>query len=143
MSHINPLNVLVVEDRAQDAAALRAILTPDGHEVRLAADGLAALEEAVADPPDVVLLDLDLPKLNGLAVAAAARKAVWGRRPLLVAVTGHGDDAFRDQAAEVGIDVYLVKPIDPDALRATLRVYEAHGREAARLSAPPACRLGR
>lgn len=123
MSHMHRLNVLVVEDRAEDAIALRALLDPDGHRVRVAADGEQALAEAIADPPDVMLLDLGLPKLNGLEVAAAMRSVIWGRRPLLVAVTGHGDRVHRDRAAAAGIDLFMVKPVDPDALRAALRVY--------------------
>jgi CheY-like chemotaxis protein len=126
------LNVLVVEDQAADAMALRILLDPDGHRVRVVSDGEAALLAAIEDPPDVMLLDLGLPKLNGFEVAAATRSVAWGRRPLLVAVTGHADDAHRSQALKAGIDLYMTKPVDPDALRTTLEVYQTAGREAAR-----------
>src|SRR3954468_18622757 len=120
MSEPLPLNVLVVEDREDDAATLRAVLRQDGHCVRVAADGEAALRAAIDEAPDVMLLDLALPKLDGCQVAAAARHVVWGRGALLVAVTGHGDDDYRRRAAAAGIDLFLVKPVDPDVLRTTL-----------------------
>jgi two-component system, OmpR family, response regulator len=141
MSLTQRLNLLVVEDRADDAAALLAVLTPDGYSVRIAPDGEAALSAIIADPPDAILLDLGLPKLGGLDVASALRSIAWRRRPLVVAVTGHGDDEHRARAAAAGIDLFMSKPVDPEAVRATLRGFLAGGRSAARKSAPPAARL--
>ncbi|HEY1378718.1 MAG TPA: response regulator [Gemmataceae bacterium] len=125
MSPSAPLNVLVVEDREEDAETLRTVLRQDGHRVRVAADGEAALRAALDEPPDVMLLDLALPKLDGYQVAAAARNVVWRRRPLLVAVTGHGEDEYRRRAAAAGIDLFMVKPVDPDVLRSALRTYKS------------------
>ena len=123
MSHQNGLNVLVVEDCLEDAIALRNLLLSDGHKVRIAPYGEAALVEMLADAPDVMLLDLDLPNLDGLEVAAATREMEWSQRPLLMAVTGPGERLVRDQATAAGIDLYLVKPVDPGYLCSVLRMF--------------------
>jgi CheY-like chemotaxis protein len=117
------LNVLVAEDRADDAAALQVLLSRDGHRVRVAGDGVAALREVLDDPPEVLLLDINLPKLDGCDVAAAARSVAWHRRPLVVTVTGHDGQDYRRRAAAAGVDLYLVKPVDPEAIRAVLMRY--------------------
>jgi DNA-binding response OmpR family regulator len=123
MSQTAGLNVLVIEDRQEEANTLKRLLNSDGHVVRVALDGQAGLSELLHEVPDVMLLDLGLPKLDGLQVAAAARVVDWPRRPLIVAVTGHGERWVRQQAAEVGIDFYLVKPVNFDRLRSFLRTF--------------------
>ena len=122
MSPANRLDVLVAEDRRDHAAALRTLLEADGHAVRVAPDGEVALAEVLAAVPDVLLLDLDLPKLDGLSVAAAVRQVDASKRPWVVAVTGHGERWVRDKAVQAGVDVYFVKPLDPNKLRAVLRL---------------------
>ena len=114
------LNILVAEDRPDEAVALQTLLRREGHLVRIAADGEAALLAAIEEPPEVMLLDIDLPKLDGCSVAAAARSVKWRRRPVVVTLTGHDGDDNRRRAAAAGVDLYLTKPVDLDTLRAIL-----------------------
>ena len=119
------LRVLLVEDQADCAAGLAMVLRSDGHAVRVAADGPAALDAARAVPPDVVLLDIDLPGgMDGYEVAKRLHEQKAAKKPLLVAVTGLGSEADRRQSAEVGIDLHLVKPADLDALLQLLRRFQ-------------------
>jgi DNA-binding response OmpR family regulator len=128
MPTANGLNVLVVDDRPDDASACCQLLTRGGHHVRVVYDGESALKEVIEDPPEVMLLDLELPKLDGFEVASATRDVKWVRRPLIVAVTAHGEDDYRRRAAEAGFDLYMLKPVDVDALGSLLRRYQATGR---------------
>jgi CheY-like chemotaxis protein len=123
MTRTAGLNVIVADERADDAAALQRVLGRDGHRIRIAADGEAALRAAIADPPDVVLLDIDMPKMDGCKVAAAMRVVAWPARPLVVTVTGHDGDDYRRRAGRAGVDVYLTKPLEPDTLRAILSTF--------------------
>jgi len=84
--------------------------------VQSAADGEAALAVAVTFRPDLVLLDLGLPKLDGYEVARRIRAAPWGKSVVLVALTGWGQEADRRRTRETGFDSHLVKPLDLDAL---------------------------
>jgi DNA-binding response OmpR family regulator len=132
------LRVLVAEDNADAAASLALLLRQDGHEVRVAGTGPAALAAARAEPTDAVLLDLGLPGLSGLEVARELR---GGRRrgvPLLVAVTGHGREEDRQMAREAGIDVFLVKPVAPGELRELLERFGAILREGEGAGGSPA-----
>jgi CheY-like chemotaxis protein len=88
--------------------------------VRTAADGLTAVDVAAEFRPDVALLDLGLPRLNGYDVAQRIRMQPWGSSMLLIAMTGWGQDADRRRAREVGFDHHLVKPVDLDALERLL-----------------------
>jgi two-component system OmpR family response regulator len=114
------LRVLVVEDHADTADSLALLLTLFGHEVRVARDGPTALEMARAFPPDVVLLDIGLPGIDGWQVAERLRQQSGQKRPLLIAVTGYGQDADHRRSQEAGIDLHLLKPVDPDQLRRLL-----------------------
>jgi DNA-binding response OmpR family regulator len=116
-----PLRVLVAEDDEAAAAAIAELLRRHGHQPRVAHDGLHALCTAQADPPDVALLDLGLPGLDGYRLAERLREVCGPRRPLLVAVTGRGADLDRVMSSEAGIDLHLVKPVDPDEIVAILR----------------------
>jgi PAS domain S-box-containing protein len=111
-----PLRVLVVDDNVDAAAALGKLMKILGHEVALAHDGPAALAAAAADPPDLVLLDIGLPGMEGYEVAARLR-AAGHTRAALVALTGYGrqDDVRRSRDA--GFDHHLVKPVDLAQLR--------------------------
>jgi CheY-like chemotaxis protein len=91
-----------------------------GNETYTAFDGIEALEKAAALQPDVVLLDIGMPKLNGYEAARRIRSQPWGQQVLLVAVTGWGQDEDRLKAREAGFDCHMVKPIDPAALTSTL-----------------------
>jgi two-component system, chemotaxis family, CheB/CheR fusion protein len=81
----------------------------------LAHDGIEALQEAATFRPDVVLLDIGLPKLNGYDAARRMREAAWGRDMVIVALTGWGQDEDREKSSAAGLDEHLVKPVDPDA----------------------------
>ena len=87
-------------------------------------DGPTALEAASARPPDVVLLDVGMPGMSGFVLAERLTAQAPSKRPLLVAITGYSSDEDRRQAEEVGIDLYLLKPVEPDELRALLRRFQ-------------------
>ncbi len=112
--------VLVVDDNVDAAQSLRMLLELEGHEVRLAHDGLAALEAARAFAPAVVLLDIGLPGLDGYEVARRLRAAPETRACRLIAITGYGqsDDHARSEAA--GFDRHLIKPVEPERVLALI-----------------------
>jgi two-component system, chemotaxis family, CheB/CheR fusion protein len=112
--------VLVVDDNPDSTNSLAALVTLLGHDVDTAADGVEACEVAERVRPDVVLLDLGMPRLDGFAAAERIRATPWGARALLVAQTGWGREADRRRTAEAGFDHHLTKPIDPAALRRIL-----------------------
>jgi CheY-like chemotaxis protein len=116
-----PLRVLVVDDSPDLRLSTCALLGLWGHDAREAPDGPAALEAADAFRPEVVLLDLRLPGMDGFAVARQLLRLPHLARPRLVAVTGYGqeDDVARARAA--GFDLLLVKPVEPEELRLQLR----------------------
>ena len=113
------LLILVVDDNRDAAESLAMLLQMWGHEVRMAHDGLAAVEAAAAFQPDVVLLDIGLPKLNGYD---AARQISQARRSsmVLVALTGWGQDEDRRRSSEAGFDHHLTKPVELEALQKVL-----------------------
>lgn len=105
--------VLVVDDNRDAAATTAMCLEIAGHEVRTVHDGLQALALAPTFAPDVVVLDIGLPGLDGYAVAARLRALPQTSRSLMIAVTGYGRDAERQQALDAGFDAHLVKPAEP------------------------------
>jgi signal transduction histidine kinase len=113
------LRVLVVDDNRDAADTLAEALALRGHETRCAYDGLEAVELARRFDPEVVLLDLGLPVLDGYEVARRLRES--GARGRLVALTGYGQDSDRRRSAAAGFDRHLVKPIQMDDLREVLR----------------------
>jgi CheY-like chemotaxis protein/anti-sigma regulatory factor (Ser/Thr protein kinase) len=108
--------VLVVEDNAGALEMMSLLLRMQGHEIYAARDGLQALEAAQHHRPDVVLLDIGLPKLNGFEAARKIREQPWGRSMKLIALSGWAQDEDKRRAAEAGFDDYLVKPIEPAQL---------------------------
>jgi CheY-like chemotaxis protein len=104
--------VLVVDDNHDAADTLALLLELMGHEVRTAHDGLKALDVAEELRPDVVLLDIGLPQLNGYEVARRLRQQPWSRQTLLVALTGWGQAEDQLRSTEAGFDRHLVKPVD-------------------------------
>lgn len=114
-----PLSVLVVEDEEDSAESLAELIRMSGHLAGVARTGAEALRCA-ADAPDVVLLDMRLPDMDGCEVARTIGAATAPKRPFLVAVTGRGtDDDFR-RSEDAGIDLHLIKPVEPAALLALL-----------------------
>jgi PAS domain S-box-containing protein len=114
--------ILVVDDNRDSAESLALLLTLSGHQTQTAHDGLEAVEAAGQFRPDVVLLDIGLPKLNGYDACRRIREQAWGLSMVLVALTGWGQDADRRRSHEAGFDAHLVKPVDLDALRRLLIV---------------------
>ena len=106
------LRILIADDNRDSAESMRELLLLRGNEVAVAYDGEEALERAVAFSPDVVLLDIGMPKMNGYDVARQLRATSYGRDVMLIAMTGwgHEDDRLRSRTA--GFDHHLVKPVD-------------------------------
>ena len=114
------LRILVIDDNIDAATTLAALLGMHGHEVRTAHDGLQALDVLKTFTPDVAILDIGMPKMNGYAVAARIRESMGEARPLLIAVTGWGQEEDRLRSKAAGFDHHLVKPVEPAALMALL-----------------------
>jgi PAS domain S-box-containing protein len=115
-----PRRVLVVDDNRDAVESLKLLLTIVGQTVMTAGDGLDAIAEFERFAPDVIVLDIGLPGLNGYEVARRIRSSEAGRRVILVALTGWGQDEDRRRTLEAGFDHHLVKPVDFDALKALL-----------------------
>jgi len=113
-------HILLVEDNVAAADTLAEVLELWGHEVRVAHNGNSALTAACAVPPDVVLLDIGLPDLDGYQVARQLRAQPAMCRTLVVALTGYGQDADRERSREAGVHLHLTKPVDLDELRRAL-----------------------
>jgi DNA-binding response OmpR family regulator len=109
--------VLVVDDNIDNADSLAILLRLGGHDVCLAHDGHAALQIALEFRPEIVLLDIGLPGMDGYEVARRLRTQTSCEESILVAVTGYGRDEDRIRSADAGFDHHLVKPINFDALR--------------------------
>ena len=112
--------ILVVDDNHDSALSLAMMLSIMGHETRTAHDGESAVETAEKFLPEVILLDIGLPKLNGYEVAQRIREQAWGASMFLIAVTGWGQDEDRQRSSEVGLNVHMVKPVEPAALERLL-----------------------
>lgn len=112
----SPLRILVVDDNHDAALSLGIMLTVMGYTTLTVYDGEAAVTAADSFRPHVVLLDIGLPKLNGYEVARQIRRREWGASMHLVGISGWGQDEDRDRAAGVGMNQYLVKPIEVQVL---------------------------
>ncbi len=115
-----PPRVLVVDDNVDMATSLAILLRLYGYEVDVAHDGPAAIDFAAQHRPQVVLLDIGLPGLDGYEVARQLRRLPGGEDSTLVAITGYGFDADRERSRQAGFDHHLVKPIDPEHLERLL-----------------------
>jgi PAS domain S-box-containing protein len=114
--------ILAVDDNSDALAAMTVMLRMKGHEVTMASDGVAALEKARTQRPEVVLLDIGMPGLDGYEVARRIRCEPWGRDMLLVAMTGWGQERDKAAAKQAGFDEHMTKPIDPQVLDGLLAV---------------------
>jgi PAS domain S-box-containing protein len=108
--------ILVVDDNDDSTSSLVLLLRRKGYEPQIARDGIEAVETALATLPEVVLLDIGLPKLDGYEAARRIRLSPEGRKMRLIALTGWGREADRIAARNAGFDDHLVKPVDPDHL---------------------------
>jgi signal transduction histidine kinase/DNA-binding response OmpR family regulator len=120
--HFLPLRILVVEDNGDAREMLRTVLELAGHKVHEAADGLRALQIAAETKPQLALIDIGLPGLDGLEVAKRLRASPAGEKMLLVAVTGYGQGLDRRQTSHAGFDLHLTKPVDAERLNEILAV---------------------
>jgi signal transduction histidine kinase/CheY-like chemotaxis protein len=118
--HTPARRILVVDDNHDSAASLAMLLKLAGNETRTAHDGLQAVEAAAAFKPEVILLDIGLPKLNGYDAARRIRERSGSNGTVLVALTGWGQDRDRQMSKEAGFDAHLVKPVDLAALKQLL-----------------------
>jgi two-component system CheB/CheR fusion protein len=112
--------VLVVDDHAEFAQSTAVLLRSWGHEVRVASDGPEALAAVQAAVPEVVFLDIGLPRMNGYEVGRQLRRLPDLDRTLLVALTGYGRDEDRRRAQEAGFDCHLTKPVEAGVLHEML-----------------------
>jgi signal transduction histidine kinase/ActR/RegA family two-component response regulator len=119
---VEPRRVLIVEDHADVRTALRTLLEHEGHIVYEAEDGASGIDAALRWRPDVVLIDIGLPRIDGYQVAQTlrSRQDTIGARLRLVAVTGYGQPEDKRRARNAGFDEHLVKPVDPAALQRAL-----------------------
>ncbi|VTT96645.1 pas pac sensor hybrid histidine kinase : PAS/PAC sensor hybrid histidine kinase OS=Haliangium ochraceum (strain DSM 14365 / JCM 11303 / SMP-2) GN=Hoch_3141 PE=4 SV=1: GAF_2: HisKA: HATPase_c: Response_reg: PAS_9: HisKA: HATPase_c: Response_reg [Gemmataceae bacterium] len=108
--------VLVVDDNVDAAESLAQLLQLMGHDTRTAHEGEAGVEAAERFRPDLILLDIGMPRLNGYDAARRIRARPWGRSVVLVALTGWGQDDDRRRTAEAGFDHHLVKPVEPQVV---------------------------
>jgi two-component system, chemotaxis family, CheB/CheR fusion protein len=118
--NVHSLRVLVVEDNPDCGESLAMLVRLYGHQVQVVLDGDAALQTVQTFQPDVVLLDIGLPKMDGYELARRLRSLVLAKRPFLVAVTGFGQDADLTRSEEAGIDMHFVKPVEPARLQQVL-----------------------
>jgi CheY-like chemotaxis protein len=114
------LRILVVDDNRDSAVSLAMLLKLTGHQTHTAFDGQQAVDEAAALTPDVVLLDIGLPKLNGYEACRRIRETPGGRNMTLVALTGWGQEEDREKSSDAGFNAHLVKPVDLVALKRLL-----------------------
>lgn len=117
-----PRRILVVDDNLDAAEGLAMLLSLRGHDVATAYDGQHAIEQARKLQPDVVLLDIGLPRLDGFEVARRLREEHTSRPMLLVALTGYGQERDRVRAREAGFDHHLLKPVRLEMLEGLLAV---------------------
>ncbi|HEX4794580.1 MAG TPA: ATP-binding protein [Humisphaera sp.] len=110
--------ILVVDDNRDAARSMAVLLKLAGHETQIATDGEEALAGVQSFAPDAVLLDIGLPKLNGYDACRAIRQMQWPAQPIIIALTGWGQEEDRRRSTEAGFDAHVVKPVElPDLLK--------------------------
>jgi len=114
------LRILIAEDNRDSAESLKTLLEAIGHEAHVAYDGEAAVRAAADLRPNVILMDIGLPGMNGFDAARQIRAQNPGMRVAIIALTGWGQESDRQHSAAAGIDHHLVKPLDLSALRRIL-----------------------
>jgi CheY-like chemotaxis protein len=108
--------ILIVDDNKDSAESLAMLLEITGHRTFVVHDGVAAIAAAEAHRPEVMLLDIGMPRLNGYEVCRRVRQQPWGEEIKIIALTGWGQDEDRRKSQEAGFDGHLVKPVDYNAL---------------------------
>jgi CheY-like chemotaxis protein len=117
---VRPLDVLIADDNRDGAESLARLLESAGHKVRIVFDGQAAVASALIDPPDVAVMDIGLPRMDGWEAALRIRQGLGERPCLLIALTGYDRPADRRHSREAGFQYHIAKPCDPEALVALL-----------------------
>ncbi len=113
------MNILVADDESIIRMGMRAILAEMGHTAILARDGQDALQKAIRHTPDLAILDIRMPKTNGIQLAKALNK----HNPLpIIFLTAYSQDDLIEQATDLNVQGYLIKPVDPNTLRATIAI---------------------
>jgi len=120
---IRPRRILLIEENDDARSSLRLLLEGSGHEVYEAVDGLAGVKEALELKPDVILIDLGLPGLDGYEVAARIRSASSCSTTRLTALTGYAQGEYRTRAQIAGFQDYLVKPVDAGMLEKVIAAF--------------------
>lgn len=118
------MKILVVDDNRDSAEMLAAILRIEGHATWLAFTGREAISLADEHKPALVLLDINMPEMSGFDVVRELRDYKRAPRPIILAVSGHGQESDKLAAKRVGFDGYLTKPVDPKALIARIAELE-------------------
>ncbi|MGH9371092.1 MAG: response regulator [Vicinamibacterales bacterium] len=113
--------VLIADDNIDAAESLQLWLQMAGHEVHIAHDGTDALAAAESLRPEIVVLDLGMPGMNGFDVARRIRQTRWGREMVLIALTGWGQEEDRRQTTAAGFDHHVTKPVPPDDIEELIR----------------------
>jgi CheY-like chemotaxis protein len=124
-----PRRILVADDNSDTLESLAMLLTLEGHTVYTASDGRQTLQRAEEHRPDIALLDIGMPGIDGYEVARGIRAQPWGRGMTLVALTGWGQESDRSRSRDAGFDSHLVKPVDLDVLIAMLARLPVHTAE--------------
>ncbi len=124
LKSLQTYKILVVDDNRAAAETLGQVLKILGHEVIVAHDGLEGWEAAEHHQPEIVLMDLGMPKLNGFEAARKIRETDWGRQIYLIALTGWGQDQDQQHTRDAGFDYHLTKPADPAMLQSLLNNLE-------------------
>ena len=120
--------VLVVDDKPDNVSTLALLLDLPDHRVHTAADGEEAVRRAESLRPDVILMDIGLPGMDGYQACAAIRAQPWSRRAIILAITGWGQEEDRRRSLEAGFDEHLVKPVDSAAILRAVREARSAGR---------------
>ena len=119
---------LVVDDNRDSADSMAAFLRLLGHEVQTANDGIEAVESAERFRPDIILMDIGMPRLNGYEATQRIRKQPWGQEIAIIALTGWGQDADRERSRAARCDAHLVKPVSLSDLSRLLNSMPTRGR---------------
>ena len=122
------MNILVIEDNEQNIYLTRYLLEARGHRISEARDGPEGIAAALASAPDLILLDIQLPLMDGYAVARALRSNPALRAVPIIAVTSYAMNGDRKHALNAGCDAYIEKPINPDTFAAQVEAAATAGR---------------
>ena len=113
--------ILIADDNPDAATSLSLLLELMGHTTHVVHDGIEAVEVAAEFQPDIILLDIGMPRLNGFEACGRIRAQPANKNIVIAALTGWTQDEKRQRSEEAGFDFYLIKPVEPDALQEVLR----------------------